>query len=665
MNICDLLERQAERLEDTPCIHHAAGTWSYRELCLRVRVVAAALRRAGVCPGEVVAQAFADELTLLVALLATARMGATAFSLPLNTPSPRRDELLREVGAVWLASDSGDLELPGLASILITLPAGDMAWPDAGQDDVLEVNPQAPWIIASGSGSTGRPKLLPVSHRQQLARMTAGVGWLPYTDRDVFASLIHLDYYASKQRFLEAFAKGASIALMDRRRLNFTDADRVGRVTVLYGTVFHMEQLLASLPATVRGHLESLTALMIGGSTVSTALRATIAERLCRRLYVLYGANESHTTCITRLPEVFDTPGGVGRPHDGVTLQIVGDDDQPLPAGEVGRVRVRGESCIDGYLGDDEATLLAFRDGWFHPGDLGRMTGDGQLVHMGRADDLMIMNGINIYPAEIERTMMAHPAVSDVVALPFAHPVHQDIPVCAVVPAADADIAEPLLLAWIRERLGAQSPHRVFILDAIPRNDQGKPVRADILGLIAVTQQRDAAPLPAATTGVVEVPPMRARKQLDYRIRFAWHMPGQADPAGLDIWLEQIMANDLGGLPEGSFRGGESMPPDSRAWLWRCLQLARLLLQGAGAPVFDAPRIIACEPAAQGGGKWDAIVLFPLLDDYPNDLYSSALGFAFRLAAWAAGRAPDTENLEFFAATIARDFLEPARQRVP
>jgi len=660
MNICDLLERQAGQLGESPCVHHAGGTWSYRDLYLHVRRAAIALRQEGVRAGDVVAHAFADELTQLVTLLATARIGATAFSLPLNTPPVRRDELLHQVSAVWLATDLGELRLPGLTSITIDLATDEIF--DAGQDDVGETSPQAPWLIATGSGSTGRPKLLPVSHRQQLARMTAGRDWLPYARQDVFASLIHLDYYASKQRFLEAFAKGASIALMDRRQLNLGNPQRPGRVTVLYGTVFHLEQLLASLPATVRGHLESLTALMVGGSTVSSALRATIGERLCRRLYVLYGANESHTTCITRVSEVFEMPGGVGRPHDGIELQIVDDNDRPLPAGETGRVRVRGECCIDGYLGDDAATRLAFRDGWFHPGDLGRMTADGQLIHMGRVDDLMIMNGINIYPAEIERTLLLHPAVDDAVAFPFSHPVHQDIPVCAVVMTPETAIAEQPLLAWVRERLGAHSPQRIFVLDHIPRNEQGKPVRSDILDRVAAMQQSGAELLPAMTAGSVSQ--ATTGKQLGFRIRFAWYMPGQADPDRLEIWLRQVMDNESGGQG-GDFHGGENMPPDSRAWLWRCLLLARLLLQGAGAPVFDAPRIIASEPALEGGGKWNSIVQFPLLDEYPNELYSSALGVAFGLAAWSIGRDPDGENLALFFNAIVQDFLKPARHKLP
>lgn len=663
MNICDLLEAQAERQGETPSVYHGGGLWTYRELFHRIQWTSERLRQAGVKPGDVVAHAFQDELVHLVVLLATARLAATAFSLPLGTPELRRDELLRQVNATWLATDLQGLRLPGLTSVTITLPVDADFTAEVGGVRIRNAEPAFPWIIASGSGSTGRPKLMPVSHAQQMARMTAARTWLPYSRQDIFASLIHLDYYASKQRFLEAFAKGASIALTDRRQLNLTDDSRPGRVTVLYGTVFHMEQLLATVPATEQGYLASLTALLVGGSTVSTSLRKAIGERLCPRLHVLYGANESHTTCITRVAEVFDTPGSVGRPHEGIKLQVVDEKGKEVPVGTVGHVRVRGASCIDGYLGDEEATRRAFRDGWFYPGDLARLNKDGQLIHMGRADDMMIMNGINIYPAEIERAMLTHPDIRDAVALPFTHDVHQHIPVCVVVKATDTPLTEAALLTWARNRLGAHSPHRIYFVDSIPRNEQGKPVRSTLLEQINAAQPPLPRAAPMADIGLFSA--RKNRKQLDYRIRFAWHMPANANPAALDIWLQQIMENDLEIDPGDQLPGCTRMPSPNRDWLWRCLLLARLLLHGAGAPAFDPPLVLTCDQDEQAGDKWNTVALFPLLDEYPPDLYSSALGVAFGLAAWAAGHAPTSENCATFFGHILHDFLEPARQRIP
>jgi len=129
---------------------------------------------------------------------------------------------------------------------------------------------------------------------------------------------------------------------------------------------------------------------------------------------------------------------------------------------------------IDHYLDDDDATKRAFRDGWFLPGDLGKFTPDGQLIFLGRADQMMIMDGINIYPTEIETVIARHPAVRDSAVIPLHSAVHQDIPVCAVALHQGENVTEEELLNFAFQRLGSRYPRRIIILEQIPRTEQGK-----------------------------------------------------------------------------------------------------------------------------------------------------------------------------------------------
>ena len=146
---------------------------------------------------------------------------------------------------------------------------------------------------------------------------------------------------------------------------------------------------------------------------------------------------------------------------------------------------------VDRYLNDDEATRLAFKDGWFYPGDLGQFAPNGHLIFRGRADHMMIMNGINIYPAEIERVVSRHPAVRDVVAVPLPSIIHQDIPVCAVVLQTGAQLSEKQLLDFAAQRLGSRGPKKVFMFERIPRNEQGKLIRPQLMREIAASLQRE------------------------------------------------------------------------------------------------------------------------------------------------------------------------------
>jgi acyl-coenzyme A synthetase/AMP-(fatty) acid ligase len=116
---------------------------------------------------------------------------------------------------------------------------------------------------------------------------------------------------------------------------------------------------------------------------------------------------------------------------------------------------------------------------------MGTITRDGILRYLGRKDDMMMLNGINIFPAEIERTLEEHPAVKHAAAFPLASPVFGDIPAAAVELNGTAPVDEPALIAYSRERLGARAPRSIVIVDALPRNAAGKVVKRELAAALA------------------------------------------------------------------------------------------------------------------------------------------------------------------------------------
>jgi acyl-coenzyme A synthetase/AMP-(fatty) acid ligase/D-alanine-D-alanine ligase-like ATP-grasp enzyme len=573
-------------------------------------------------------------------MLATARIGATVFSLPLNTPAVKRLQLLQQVRVRYLATDMAGLQYSGIPTVPLSVE-GERLHATAPDPGLKDEDPTVPWIIVSGSGSTGRAKLLPITHHQQWARMQTGQGLFPYAASDVFASLIPLDFYTTKMRYLEALTKGTPFVLHDRNRRGVADLIDRFKVTALYGTVMHAEQLLQSLPASNKAAMESLTALMLIGSTVSANLRQRIRERLCSRLCVLYGTNESGTLCATEWPHVYQVPGTVGRPHSGFRLEVVDAHDAALPAGQSGQLRIQSPAMIDGYLGDELATATAFRNGWFYPGDLGRLTPDGQLIHLGRSDDMMIVNGINVYPAEIEQVLTAHPAVWEALAMPLKHAVHQDVPVCAVTLVKGARVDAQALLSFARERLGAHALHEVVLLDRIPRNDRGKPDREALKAFIETRLGR------------------RPARQMQRPFTIAFDVPQQVNPARLDAWLAALQI-DLSAAKEAAGSaplGAASSRP--WLWLWRCLLLARALLQAARIPVVDPPEIKSIQPMGDASNSWQGQVTLARIDHLPRAAYETAINAAFRLGAWTNERELNDETLKVFYTLIEEPIALP------
>lgn len=638
MNLLDPLLARATEFADRPCIHTETSTLGYGQFLNGVLSLSAVLAEAGIRPGQVVAHRCDDELLSLTAMLATAYLGATVFSVSAAMPSLRRDAMLHTVNADILVTDNHQLRYGGLPSVVVTPAIVDYS-PALSPPIKTGDLGTSPWLIVTGSGSTGQPKLMPVSHSQQLARMTIGREWLPYNANDCLASLIHLDFYASKQRYLEAFALGASIYLGKNRNLDCGDQIAKGNISVLYATVFHIEQLLNTLSTEEAARYRSLTAMMIGGSTVSARLRTAIRDRLTPNLFILYGTNESHTACISRPEEVFATAGVVGRPFPSTRLEIVDGEDHRVRPGEPGLIRLQTPGMIESYLGDEQASGQFFRRPWFYPGDIGKVTADGQLIHLGRADNMMIKNGINIYPAEIEQQMMGHPGIEDALAVPLNHRIHQDVPVCVVVTGKGSHLDEAALLSYAQARLGSSAPYRIFIVPQVPRNEQGKPIMAEINSLIAPGSGKP-------------------QRQLTRSFTVNFTLPTTTNIILVDQWLKELTDGDLDlQLPPYLLRSAANQT--ALHWLWRCLLLARTLMQAATLPSFQPARILACQQLPGEHPQFQAQVALPSIDNCPAQTYHQVLIQTFNVALWLAAHPLTPANREQLFERIQNTVIKP------
>ena len=648
-NITFDLIGHAQTRPDAPALLLPYRTIAFRALDQSVWQYARQLHALGVRAGQVVGLSFVEELGLVLALLALARLGATAYSIPRSATASQRRQMAERAAIAWLASDQPERFESGVASLRLERQAIE-ASPTRIDNRLLVPAPDAPWLLITGSGSTGQPKLIPVSHAQGRARSELGARALGLTASDRVAALSHFDFSTSKFRLHEALWAGAACALE-----LWTDAAALlercasDRLSVLYGTVFHAEQLIASLPAGSRNALPMLRAFELTASTVSDDLRQRFRQILTPQLYVRYGINETGLVAIAGPPEVYQIAGTVGRPPAGVEIELVDRRGQALPPATVGLIRIRTPALVDGYLGDAAATRASFQDGWFLPGDLGLLTREGQLVFYGRADHMLIMNGINIYPAEIEQLMATHPAVADVAVVPVRHRVHQDIPVCALALRVGATVSEQALLDHAGSRLGTRGPYRVLIVDAIPRNHEGKLLRAELLRLIGFRLLTPDAQSHQPTRKPALGSQASQRRQRLQRFEQRFTLPEAVDLPALDSWLTRVLQAPIEAIDQAA---GWSQSPSSAQqeqagqWLWRALQLARQLLQASRIPVFDPPQIASLNGPDAETGHWQARVALALVHQLPLAVYSEALTAALRLCELAASQALTEASLE-------------------
>jgi acyl-coenzyme A synthetase/AMP-(fatty) acid ligase len=480
-NLADILTFQAKEKPNKIAIYSSSFEISFKELENYVCKTAKYFQQKNIKERDIIIHNFENELLIIVSMLALAKIGATFISVSKNIPKLELEEIKENLKPLFLISDNDFLSFLSInqvkfsKEILFNLN-------DESYNSPSKFNSNFPWQIVIGSGTTGKAKLFEVSHKLEFERIKISQSSIKINENDNISSLIELNYNSTKIRFLAGLYSGASYSLLDNKIINIIEFYLKYKVTILYTTVFHVENLLKKIPTDITNIFYFLRVLSIGASNISDDLRERLKSKLTPNLYIAYGTNDIGGITCTSINHIMSQT--VGYPIEGIQVEIVDENDKEKPIEEIGFIRVKSPGMIDGYLNDEEATNKAFRNGWFYPGDLGKFTQNGELIYCGRSDHMMIMNGINIYPAQIENVLTSHEFIKDASALPIKHPIHQDIPICAVVLKKDFQISKKELMDYCIERLGFTSPREIVFLDFIPRNEQGKVIRTELINKI-------------------------------------------------------------------------------------------------------------------------------------------------------------------------------------
>ncbi|WP_244408138.1 class I adenylate-forming enzyme family protein [Roseomonas fluvialis] len=459
------VEAIARAAPDRAAFIRADGPMGYGEVARLVRAYAAQILRAGIAPGDAVGITLADDWTHIVCSLALIRLGCRQVGLPRRDPVPLREDLVRRVGVVAIIADDAADALGGAALMRPDREAAAREAPDSlppiGHGE----------LVMATSGTTGRPKLMIAREPMLLdqAERIAGFGW-------VFVHRPSFDGNHSKRLTYRSLVTGGTEVIagdLSARDLAALVARHgVTRVHLAPKDVAALPDALGSAP------WPAGTSIVTTGTRVPQPVRRDVQGRLGSALHVLYGTTEAGIVSIAGPHDHEDHADSVGRILPGVDAQALDDAGRPLPEGEDGLLRFRTPALVAGYLDDAEADATYFRDGWFHPGDIGRRLSGDVLLVAGRVDDRMTLGVIKIFPAEIEAVAEGFLGVVECAAFPLASAALGDIPVLAVVAREGFDAAA--LLAHCRARLGMRAPRRIDIVAALPRNAQGKVLRREL-----------------------------------------------------------------------------------------------------------------------------------------------------------------------------------------
>ena len=476
MTLPDLTRQAAQRFGDAPAIVAEDGwTMSYADLDCVSDEVAAGLSRRGIAEGAVIALALPTMPEYLVAYLAVAKLGAITTGVNARLSAPEREAVLGiadpalVLATAELAPAGGDVFEVAPASSVDSLLA-ELRRRGEGPAP-LPHNEDRPVTIVFTSGTTGTPKGALFCNRQLAAVMAIDVGdrWGGGGRSLAGTSLAHL---GPMTKLPGSLRLGGTMYLTRRWRAD--DALRrvqEDRLTSFGGIPTQLALMLAS-PDFDRYDLTSIQAIVMGGGPATPALVREVRARFKAALAVRYSCTEAAIGVGT----AFDDPEedaeiSVGRPQRGIELAILDDDDRAVDDGEIGNVCLRSAAVMSGYYRDATATEAAFtRDGFVRTGDLGWVDERGRLRLSGRAKEMYVRGGYNVYPAEVEAVLAEHPGVGSISVVGRQDDVMGEVGVAFVVTREGERAPE---LAALREFGGSRLatyklPDELRIVDELP-----------------------------------------------------------------------------------------------------------------------------------------------------------------------------------------------------
>jgi acyl-CoA synthetase (AMP-forming)/AMP-acid ligase II len=482
---------------DAPAVRWADRFLTYGELKDRALRLAGAIRASGVQPGDRIATYLLNRGEIFDLYFAGAYAGVTVVPISFRFTAAEVARVLVDCDARWLFSQESlapqarqAAEAASLSRLTI-LCEGDEG---SSYEELLAAEPTAgpyythdPHLILFSSGTTGQPKGARLGHLAILWYAMQQATIYPHYGPEMTLLVTGPLFNTGgiNDLTIATFAVGGTVSILPSHNWSAARmAEHITRWQVTHAIVFP-SMMGPMLEADGRGECldcDSLRLVVTGGETCPEATVRRFRERWQEvTLAIGYGATELGLATLIVGDDIGARPGSVGRAVAGSTIRIAGPDGTEVPTGQVGEVWMAGPSAFSGYHNAFELTSATLRDDWVVSGDLGHLDEDGFLYLDGRAKDMIISGGQNIYPAEIEHVLSEYDALAEcaVVGVPDKR---WGEAVCAVVVQRPGhSVSARQVIEYVAERIGSyKKPTHVVFVDHLPRSALGKVSKQEI-----------------------------------------------------------------------------------------------------------------------------------------------------------------------------------------
>lgn len=489
--IPSLFRRSAQRFAARPAIVTPQAAVNYAELDRLSDAAATILLERGIKPGNHVGLYSINSTEFVATYLGIQKVGATV--VPINL-------LLNPNEVAWILNDADVTTLlysepfaPAVETIRPKLPTInhficiEQELPGTlntqGSTPTVHCSPETVAVIIYTSGTTGHPKGAMLTHRNLVFdALSAGEALKLRPEGERFLVVLPMFHaFASLAGILLPLLHGSSLVPIAKFDPALT-AETIGATdaTIFLG-VPSMYNLLLRLP---EKHTESISKLrycISGGAAMPVKMMNQFEERFGVLIYEGDGPTEcAPATCFNPI-DGLRKPQSVGLPLNGIEMKIMNETGSERPLTEPGEICVRGPNVMKGYWKQPEETAKSFFGDWFRTGDIGTEDKDGYFYIVDRIKDMVIVNGMNVYPRVVEEVLYNHKAVREAAVIGQPSKLHGEVPVAYIALKENAGTTEKEIRTFCFKHLGKHEvPKKVHLLDELPKNAAGKIVKREL-----------------------------------------------------------------------------------------------------------------------------------------------------------------------------------------
>ena len=490
MNLAQILSEAAATDPEQVAVKLDDFALSYGVLEQAAMRIARMLDEHHIEPGDRVALMLPNVPHFVVAYYGILRAGAVV--VPLNVLNKRREVeyYLRDSGAklliVW--HDFAAEAEPAAADVgceCISVVPGEFEqtlFAIEPREQLVERQATDTAVLLYTSGTTGTPKGAELTHDNLLRNCRASRDLFDLGKGTVVLGALPLFHsFGQTCAMNNCMVAAGLLTLLPRfdpvKALEIIERDQVG----VFEGVPSMYGAMLNVPDHERYDTSTLICCASGGAAMPVELMRGFEQAFNCQILEGYGLSETSPVASFNHPDRERKPGSIGTPIAGVEMKIVDDADNELASGEIGEIVIRGHNVMKGYWQRPEATAEAMRGGWFHSGDLARVDQDGYFFIVDRKKDMIIRNGFNVYPREIEEVLYEHPAVREAAVVGIPHDEFGEEVGAAVSLKEGATATPEELREFLKDQVAAfKYPRVVWIVDELPKGPTGKILKREI-----------------------------------------------------------------------------------------------------------------------------------------------------------------------------------------